>query len=268
MPAIQLPRLRIQAAGLAEKFSNPRAFVRGFHDLCDIYAERTRRPGQTGEPPPLLMAYKVPAPVLRQVLKELSLDIDQDGEAALALAGAVWAEPYLEFRMLAASILGNVSPDPPERVIERFRNWAKPGTDDRLVSVLVEEGLARLRREDSQRYLEETKSWLGSEEAFSQRLGLRALLSMVSSPEFGNLPLAMRLLAPLVRSAPHRLRPDILDVIQALAGRSPRETAYFLRQNLLVESDNPGTAQIIRSGLRFFPSEDQATLRRAVREAI
>lgn len=266
MPAIQLPRLRIQAAGLAEKFSKPKAFVRGFHELCDIYAERTRRPGQTGEPPPLLMAYKVPAPVLRQVLKELSLDIYQDGEAALELAGTLWAEPCLEFRMLAASILGNVSPQPPERVIERFGNWAKPGTDDRLVSALVEVGLARLRRENPERYLEETKSWLASEEAFSQRLGLRALLSLVRSQEFENLPLAMRLLAPLVRSAPHRLRPDLLDVIRALAERSPGETAYFLRQNLSVKSDNPGTAQIIRSGLRFFPPEDQAALRQAVRE--
>jgi hypothetical protein len=268
MPAIQLPRLRIQAAGLAEKFSNPRAFVRGFHDLCDIYAERTRRPGQTGEPPPLLMAYKVPAPVLRQVLKELSFDISRDGEAALELAGALWAEPYLEFRMLAASILGNVSLDPPERIIECFRNWATPGTDDRLVSVLVEEGLERLRRETLQGYLEQTKSWLGNGETFSQRLGLRALLSLVRSQEFENLPLAMRLLAPLLRSAPHRLRPDILDVIQALAERSPGETAYFLRQNLSVKPDDLGIAQIIRNSLRYFPPEDQANLRQAVRDEI
>lgn len=268
MPAIQLARLRIQAAKLAEKFYDPRSFVRGFHDLCDIYAERTRRPGQTGEPPPLLMAYKVPAPVLRQVLKELSLFITQDGEAGLELADALWAEPYLEFRMLAASILGNVSLDPPERVIERFRNWVNPGTDDRLVSVLVEEGLGSLRREMPECYLEEIKSWLGTEETFSQRLGLRALLSLVRSQQFENLPLALRLLAPLVRSAPHWLRPDVLDVIQVLAERSPRETAYFLRQNLSVKTDNPGTAQVIRNSLRYFPPEDQASLRQAVREEI
>lgn len=268
MPAVQLARLRIQAAKLAEKFYEPRSFVRGFHDLCDIYAERTRRPGQTGEPPPLLTAYKVPAPVLRQVLKELSLFIAQDGEAALQLADALWAEPYLEFRMLAASILGIVSLDPPERIIERFGTWVNPGTDDRLVSVLVEEGLGRLRGEAPTRYLEEIKSWLGTEEIFSQRLGLRALWSLVRSQEFDDLPLAMRLLAPLVRSAPHRLRPDIMDVIQILAERSPRETAYFLRQNLSVKTDNPGTAQVIRNSLRYFPPEDQASLRQAVREEI
>jgi hypothetical protein len=265
MPAIQLARLRIQAAKLAEKFYAPSVFVRGFHDLCDIYAERTRRPGQTGEPPPLLTAYKVPAPVLRQVLDELSPFIAQDGEAALQLADALWAEPYLEFRMLAAFVLGTVSLDPPERVLERFRNWVDPGTDDRLLSVLVEQGLVRLRREALDRYLKEIKSWLGIEEIFSQRLGLRALLYLVRSREFNDLPLSMRLLAPLVRSAPHRLRPDIMDVIQILAERSPRETAYFLRQNLSVKTDNPGTAQIVRNSLRYFPPEDRASLRQAVR---
>lgn len=268
MPAIQLAQLRIQSANLAEKFYEPRSFVRGFHDLCDIYAERTRRPGQIGEPPPLLTAYKVPAPVLRQVLKELSFYIAQDGEAALTLADALWTEPYLEFRMLAASVLGTVSLDPPERIIERFKNWANPVTDDRLVSALVEQGLGRLRREAPERYLEEIKSWLGTVEIFAQRLGLRALLSLVRSQEFDDLPLAMRLLAPLVRSAPHRLRPDVMDVIQALAERSPAETAYFLRQNLSVKTDNPATAQIIRNSLRYFPPQDQASLRQAVREEI
>ena len=53
MPAIQLTRLRLQTAGLAESFANPQAFVRGLHDLLDYYADRTHRPGQSGAPAPL-----------------------------------------------------------------------------------------------------------------------------------------------------------------------------------------------------------------------
>jgi hypothetical protein len=122
-----------------------------------------------------------------------------------------------------------------------------------------------VRAEDTALYLDLIKSWLESREVFSQRLGLRALLFLLKSSSFENMPLAMRLLAPVVRAAPSRLKPDLLDLIQALAQRSPRETAFFLRQNLAVKNDNPGTPWLIRNSLRYFPLEMQSSLRQALR---
>lgn len=265
MPAIQLAKLKIETNHLAEKFYKPAKFVRDLHVLCDHYAERTRRPGQSGDPPPLLSTYRVPAPVLRQVVKELSAYIEADNSAAIDLADALWEEPYLEFRLIAASILGMIEPKPVDRLMGRLKAWTDSNTDDRLLTALMEVGLARLRQEQTEIYMEQIRSWLGNEVLFSQRLGLRALLYLLKSQSFENTPAVMRFIAPLVRSAPTRLRPDIVDVVEVLARRSPKETAFFLRQNLEVNTDNPNTAWIIRHSLSCFPVEIQASLRQAMR---
>jgi hypothetical protein len=76
MPAIHPARLKIQAAQLVERFSTPHSFVSRLHDLLDFYANRAYRPGQSGEPHPLLTAYNVPRPVLHQVERELIPRVD------------------------------------------------------------------------------------------------------------------------------------------------------------------------------------------------
>ena len=78
MPAIQLARLKIQSVRLAENFADPHTFARELRGLLDFYAERTHRPGQVGEPPPILPAYNVPPQVMRQVERELSPIAIQD----------------------------------------------------------------------------------------------------------------------------------------------------------------------------------------------
>jgi hypothetical protein len=266
MPAIQLARLKIQAAQLAEHFANPVLYARSLHDLLDYYADRAYRPGQTGEPPPLLTAYSVPPQVIRQILKELTPFAAQDRPAALALCDALWSEPYFEFRLLAASLLGEISPHPPEEILARVKAWAVPSTEIRLLAALFTIGLSWFRQDLPELYLRQVEAWLASAEVFSQHLGLQALGPLATAQGFDNLPVLFRLLAPLVRSAPMQLRPDLLDVVQGLARRSPQETAYFLRQNLEIKTDNPGTAWLARHSLASFPVEVQTSLRAALRE--
>jgi hypothetical protein len=76
----------------------------------------------------------------------------------------------------------------------------------------------------------------------------------------------MRLITPLVRLAPVSIRPDLLQVIQRMASRSPKETAFFLRQNLVIKEDNPGTAWLTRQSLAYFPADTRAVLRAALKE--
>jgi hypothetical protein len=266
MPAIQLARLKIQAVQLAERFSDPGAFGRALHDLLDFYADRTYRPGQAGEPPPLLTAYIVPQPVIRQILKELAPYAGQDRPAALALCDALWAEPVYEFRLLAASLLGLVTVEPREEILARVVAWANPSTELRLLRALLTAGLARFRRERPEAYLLQVEAWLRAEETYLQHLGLQALVALLSDGEFDNLPAVFRLLTPLARSAPAGLRPDLLEVIQRLAGRSPQETAFFLRQNLAPKAEHPGAAWLARQSLAAFPPELESGLRAALRE--
>ena len=266
MPAIQPARLKIQAAQLAEKFTDPPAFSLRLNELIEFYADRTYRPGQDSDPQPLLKAFNVPTPVLRQVSKELSKPSAANREAALALCDALWLKPVLEFRLLAAMILGQVAVQPMEDILGRVNAWAIPSTESRLIQALIADGLISVRLDWPDQYLHQIEIWLSSGKLFYSQLGLQALLPLLEMVEFDNLPAGMRMITPLVRAAPQSLRPDLLQVIQRLAARSPKETAFFLRQNLIIKEDNPGTAWLTRQSLAYFPADTRAVLRAALKE--
>ena len=56
-----------------------------------------------------------------------------------------------------------------------------------------------------------------------------------------------------------------MDLLIALARRSPKETAYSLRQ-ILDAPEAPETAWLIRQVMRYFPAETQDSLRAALRQ--
>jgi hypothetical protein len=264
MPAIQPARLRQQAAALAEHFNDPTAYVRSLHYLMDFYADRARRAGHSTQPGPLITAYNVRPPVLRTLLQELLPFALQDPAAGLALCDALWTEPYLEFRLLAAMLLGHLPLDPPEAITGRLQSWITTNLEFQQVDALLTSGVERLHRENPKALIRLIQTWLESTKSFYQQLGLRALLPLIQNPDFENVPVFFRLIQPLVTSVPTGLRPDILDVLAALAQRSPNETAYFLRQ-MLTLSDTPGTPWLVRQSLDAFPPDLQKSLRNAAR---
>jgi hypothetical protein len=266
MPAIQLARLKIQTEELAAKANDPPAFRRGLHALLDLYADRTYRPGLVGEPQPLLMAYHVPRPVLRQILSALLSHLTRDPEIALALSDVLWSDPTYEFHLLAIFILGEFPIDLPEQILERFAAWARPTTEKRLIQALIENGLARFRQEHGGAYLAEAADRLAGKTVFLQQLGLQCLEPVINAQDFEDYPAITRLLAPILRDGSPALRPDLLRLIQALGKKSSKETAFFLRQNLMHQDDNLNTAWLIRHSLPDFPVETQSYLREGLRE--
>lgn len=266
MPAIQPARLRHQAALLAEQFSDPPAYIRSLHYVLDFYSDRARRPGKTGKPGPLLTAYNVRPPVLRMLLQELVPQAEQDVAGGLALCDALWAEPYLECRLLAGMLLGQIPLQPPEAITDRLQGWITTNLEFFLIEALLSNGVERLHRQQPQVLIHMIEGWLHSTKTFHQQLGLRALLPLIRDPAFENLPVFFRLIQQLCQAAPAALRPDLLDVLAALARRSPQETAYFLRQTLIFP-DSPDTPWLIRQSLSQFPPEMQSSLRQAMREA-
>lgn len=267
MPAIQPARLKLQLAGLLESYTDPAAFCRLLDGLLEFYGDRIYRHGLAGAPPPLLPAYNVSGQVLRQVERELAPFASQQRQAALALCDAMWQVPNYEFRWLAAAQLGQIQPTPPRDILDRINHWTKPSTEERLIEIIFSSGLARLRQEQPKVYFQLAEGWLETGQSFYQHLGLKALRALLDTPEAANLPTMFQQITPLVRSAPASLRPDLLDILHRLAELSPRETAYFLRQNLSIQQDNPGSAWVTRNSLEYFPPEIQTSLRAALREA-
>lgn len=264
MPAIQPARLRQQAAALAEHFDSPPAYVRSLHHLLDFYADRARRSGHATRPGPLIPAYNVRPPVLRMLLQELLPLTQQNPVAGLALCDALWSEPFLEFHLLAAMLLGQVPLEPPEAITSRLQSWITTNLEFQQLDALLTYGVERLHRENPRALIRLIQTWLENPKTFYQQLGLRALLPLIQNPAFENVPAFFRLIQPLVTDVPSGLRPDLLDVLAALAQRSPNETAYFLRQ-MLTLANTPVTPWLVRQSMDSFPPDLQNSLRNALR---
>lgn len=263
MPAVHLARLKEQITRLAWNFTRPDEFQKGLRDLMDSYADHSYRAGQAVKARPLITAYHIPPLVLRQLEQDLSRLCRENPGAALTLVDRLWQEEYLEPRLLAAYLLGQVSPTPPEPVLERLLAWADPNLDVQILNALMSQGSARLRRGQPERWLVMVEHWLSDMSLDMQSLGLSGLLPVIQDREFENLPRIYRLLAPLVQTAPNPLQAELQQAIEALARRSPVETAYFLRQMLsMAEGVTP--IRLVRRCLPAFPEETQAGLRKAI----
>ncbi len=263
MPAIQLARLRQQAAGLGNFFLQPDIFIRQLHDLLDFYADRTRRPGQIGSRSPRLPHYNVAAPVLLQISAELEYRTGEIGpSAALDLVDCLWKDGCYETRLISVSLLGS-EPIPPEAVIARLQAWAQPETDLPLLHLLLYRGKLSLDRSHPDDWLTQVKQWLADAEPAIQSIGLRALKITVDDPAFENLPVVFNLLGPIFQSAPPSIHAELAAVIETAAKKSPTETVFFLRQAISAAHD-PRIPRLARRCLPLFDVENQAKLRAAL----
>ncbi len=265
MPAIQPARLKQQSALLVEQFINPAAFIRSLHHLLEFYADRVHRPGQAGEPPPLIQAYRVKPPILRQILMDLEPLAKEKPDQALELCDQLWEQPYLEFRQLSASLLGVIPPSSSAAILERVRGWIRQDIEDHLIDIMILHGLENLRKEDPHSIYRLINEWLATSEVQYQKIGLRTMLPLVQDPDIENLPIFFNLIQPFARSLPSSISPDLIDIVEVLARRSPQETAYFLRQTLSFPN-SPDTPWLIRQVIRVFPTEIQSSLRKALKE--
>jgi len=264
MPAIHPERLKQETAELTAYFSEPARFVHALEGLLDRYADRVRRPGQTGAPAPLLPSFKVAQPVMRQIMLTLTPLAEADPIAALALADALWEKPTLETRQIAIRLLGLHSANDPTPILTRIQAWAKPKEEEHILEELFEKGLADLQIKQPDQLLEIIREWLGDSQVEIQTLGIKALLPLAQNPVFDNLPQIFRLLLPRVIDSLPVLRAYLGTVIRALAVRSPQETAHFLNQVLIV-TDNSGAAWITRQVMDLFPEDTQERLKETIR---
>jgi hypothetical protein len=264
LPAIQPARLRQQAVLLSQHFDQPAAFVRNLQYVLEFYAERIRRHGLKGSPAAMLPAYQVPQPVLRYLLQELTPLAEQDPPAGLALCDELWEREMLEFRQLACMLLGSIPVSAPSLVLRRIRSWVDHEPENILLDAIFKSGLVYLRRHHPQEVLDLAESWLNGSQPLEKQLGLRVLSSVIQEPDFDNLPVLFRMIHPLCQASPAAVRPDVLDLLESLARRSPQETAHFLRQTLNLP-DSPQTPWLVRQVLHAFPEEIQKSLRQTLR---
>jgi hypothetical protein len=263
MPAIHLARLKIQAGTLRDSFSSPQAFVRSLHHVLVFYANRTHRHGQSGKPSPLIHAYNVPRPVLKQIIQEISPLVEDNIPATLELADHLWEQENLECRTMAITLLGMLPVDQPNPILERVVAWL-PVSEEKLTGLILSQGLSRLQQEARPHYLKTIESWIRTPDWQSQQISLRALKLSLQDTGFEDLPWLFRLITPLVRNTPSNLKTDLLQLLNVLVQKSPKETAYFLKQNLPF----PDTPGLLRKVMREFPDAEQENLKKSLKNPL
>jgi hypothetical protein len=264
MPAIHPTRLKIQTSELVQTANNAEEFCLAYHEFLDFYADRTYRPGKVGEPPPLMRAYKVPQPVLRAVNKQIGEWARENRQEALNLIDALWLQSFLEFRLTAASLMGQIEPSPVKHIISRVQGWIQPNTEERLVNALINQGLQRILIEKQAQYVHQIDIWLRSRDIERNRLGLKASPPLIARRDFDDYPLLYNALIRLMRQQNSPVRREILSVIGNLAEKTPDETAFFLENALKSSPDNTQMAWYVRNSLNYFPDNTRLQLRKAL----
>src|SRR5512142_1187043 len=193
MPAIDLSRMRKQAARLADFFLLPDEFIKHLHEMLDSYVNYTVRKPPASAPGANLRSYRTPGVIVRQVEQELMVRaaLPENADAALALADQLWDEEWLETRILAAFLLGAIPPRE-ERLLARLTAWSHQLFDADLRAELLNTSLARLRREAPDVFLGMVGEWLQPQRPALWANGIQAVISAVSDPEFHNLPPLMK----------------------------------------------------------------------------
>lgn len=263
MPAIDLARLKKQTAGLADLFDQPAAFLREVREILEFYVNRTLR-SQSVAPSSVLPTYRTPAVVLRQIETELGPLAEKRPIQALELADALWDEGSLETRLLAAFLLGRIPPQE-ERLLARLTAWTQAVRDPNVRAALLTTSLTRLRKETPDLFLVLVKEWLHPARQRMWSNGVQALVPLVSSPDFDNLPPIFEIVDPIMKASPVTLQYDLQELIIALFEASPDETTYFIQQ-ILKGTKNPNPSVVLRRMSPELPQELQSSLREMLRK--
>jgi hypothetical protein len=264
MPAIDLARLKKQTAQLADVFGEPATFLRELQAILEFYVNRSLR-SQSVAPSSVLPTYRTPVVVLRQIEKEIGPVAEKQSILALELADALWDEGWLETRLLAAFLLGRIPPQE-ERLLARLTAWTQAVRDPEVRAALLTTSLTRLRRETPDLFLVLVREWLHPARQRMWSNGVQALVPLISSPDFDNLPPIFEIVEPIIKASPATLQYDLQELILTLYEASPDETTYFLQQ-ILKGTKSPLPAVALRRMAPELPTELQSSLREMIRQS-
>ncbi|HEY5731080.1 MAG TPA: DNA alkylation repair protein [Anaerolineales bacterium] len=262
MPAIDLARLKKQTSHLADIFDQPADFLREHREILDYYVNRTLR-SQGVAPSSVLPTYRTPPVVLRQIETELGPVAEQKPIQALELADALWDEGWLETRLLASFLLGRIPPQE-ERLLARLTAWTQGVRDPEVRAALLTISLTRLRKETPDLFILLVKEWLHPARQRMWSNGIQALIPLVNTPDFDNLPPIFEIAEPIIKVSPAALQFDMQELITALYKASPDETVFFLAQ-IIKKTKSPLPVVSLRRMSRELPEELQTSLREILR---
>lgn len=263
MPAVDLARLRFQIEALTKRFDSPPAFHRALQDLFSLYSHHALQRASESKMRPLLPAYKVPHPILRQLKQDLTPFCIRQPAEALALADELWQGTHLEIKQVAILLLGH-TPVEPDLIIQRLALWLTPHLDKRLLDDIFAIGTRQLQIQSPTAWEHFIESYLSEGDLSRSILGIRGLTEGVKNPNFKNLPAVFRLISPIVRQPDRQVLRELARLIEVLSKQHAIETGFFLNQTLTLPH-TPETERLVKQCLNAFPQDIQDNLKAMLR---
>jgi hypothetical protein len=264
MPAINLPRLKIQTAKLMDSYEDADEFLLELHNLFDQYADRTLRKSAILSPISVLPSYRVSPPVIRQLELELGARSLINPDQSLVIADHLWGDGYYETRLLAAYLLGRMTPGG-ESFMERLTAWVSETRDPAIANTLLTTSLARMRSETTDSFLLLMERWAHPSRKKMSPSVMIALVPLLKDRNFHNLPPVFSIVQALIEMASATSQQELSALICAMYEASAVETTFFLRQQVTL-STRPHTVQNIRRIMPTFPIALQEELREIIRK--
>jgi hypothetical protein len=268
MPAIYLEKLKLQSANLAGKFSQPEEFLHDLLELFEYYSNRTFRAGNNTLAGRLLASYHLPDRVLWQIERDLESQVKSySQEDALRLANLLWKGESLEEKKLAVFLLGRITIEPHQPVLDTYQRWFKEEDDPAIRNELVTEGLFRLRREALPVWSDLIRGWITDQNEVYLGQGYLALAEYLRETGDQNVPVILNIIRPSLLEISATHHPEMLGLMQKLFQVSPIETIFILQEE--IQRSNPRSAKhkrILRKIVQIIPPEHQGTIKLAYLE--
>lgn len=268
MPAVYLEKLKLQSANLAGKFSQPEEFLRDLLELFDYYSNRTFRAGNNTLAGRLLASYHLPERVLWQIERDMESQVKSyPQDDSLRLVNQLWKGESLEEKKLAVFLLGRMSVDPYQPVLDTYQRWFMEEDDPTIRNALVADGLFRLRREALPVWSDLIRGWITDQNGMNQGHGYLALAEYLHETGDQNVPVILNIIRPSLLEIPATHHPEMLGLMQKLLQVSPIETIFMLQEE--IQSSNPRSVKhkrILRKIAQIIPVEHQNEIKLAFLE--
>lgn len=260
MPAIHLDRL-VQQINLVFEPEKPGPIFRdNFISLLEIHANLAYRPGDDIQRKSMTPRLHLAPVVMQQLSQKFTSLAKTKPELALEYADYIWQEEFYETKYFAALILGLLSGDYRDQVIEHLVAWGSKTTDKEIHQILFQNGSKKIRESNVNHWLEIIQTWVDSSEPNKALTSIYALQTLINDPNFINLPKVFKIILPLFSQSNRKIIAALTFLIDDLAKINPVETSHLL-SNLLLSSTSSSIKQITRKCMPSFSINEQKKLK-------
>jgi hypothetical protein len=267
MAAIDLTRLDKQIDHLATLYQDPAAFQEEFHSILSFYHRYSHRKQKDAAPQIFMRNYDLPEKVLPHLesrLRSLSLTYPEEVQK---LIDQLWTDPFFEARKLATSLAGNLPIVYCDSILELIYNWLQQPLDQVVIGEIIRNTPRTILQQAPEKWTALIHRMLFSPKHQSQKMGLLALAKLIPSSPLDGLPAFFSWVRGFLLSADPTLDKFLQPVIEALAQKSQKETAYLLRE-VLADSNDAAIGRRIRHFLVYFDEPSRSRILSAIKNQV